>query len=217
MHLFILRCHPEASVFATRPGSHVVQRVEGPLFVFRFRPAFYSLATPHSSLATDSRCHSEASVFATRRGSHVVQRVEGPLFVSRFRRAFNFGCRLSRHSPLSCITKTCLIKRKFTHKNIVSKTYNFSLVKPEFRANSCNFLRCQPIFASPSSRPQSSPSLHPRIRQKRNRSEPRAHTSTRPPSTAMICPVTKSDFTRYATASAMSSPVPVRCSGTRSI
>ena len=41
------------------------------------------------------------------------------------------------------------------------------------------------------------------------------HTCILPPSTAITCPVTNSDFTRYATASAMSSPVPVRWSGTR--
>jgi hypothetical protein len=40
-------------------------------------------------------------------------------------------------------------------------------------------------------------------------------TSVRPPSTAITWPVTKSAVAKYITASAISSPDPVRCNGTR--
>jgi hypothetical protein len=48
-----------------------------------------------------------------------------------------------------------------------------------------------------------------------SRPPPLDHTSDRPPSTTIVCPVTKSAVARYATAPAMSPPVPVRCNGTR--
>ena len=79
---FDSRCHPEASVFATRRGSQVVQRVEGSLFVcrestFSFRPssgheevlasiqpAAFNLSSGHGFSRADASAQQDAALAA---------------------------------------------------------------------------------------------------------------------------------------------------------